>query len=170
MLCVISVCTFAQHYMPQNSGTAIKFKVKNLGFNVGGSFTGIKGTIVFDEAKPADASFDITVDAASVNTDNDMRDNHLREDSYFDVKNYPVIHFVSSKITAEGGKGHYVVAGKLTIKKTTKEISFPFTATAGNEGMIFDGEFKINRRDYGVGSSSTISDNVTLNLHVVAKK
>ena len=125
LLSVLSLGVSAQHYTPLNSGTAIKFKVKNLGFNVGGSFSGIKGTIRFDEANPADASFDITIDAATINTDNDTRDNHLRDETYFDVKNYPVIHFVSSKITADGKKGHYLVAGKLTIKKTTKEISFP---------------------------------------------
>ena len=99
-----------------------------------------------------------------------MRDSHLKEDSYFDVKNYPVIRFVSEKVSASNKNGTLFISGKLTIKKTTKDISFPFTTKEENGAYIFDGEFKINRRDFEVGGSSTLSDNVTVRLHVITKK
>ncbi len=159
---------FSQTYVPVNDGSKVAFKIKNLGFNVDGSFSGLKGTIKFNPADLNASSFDITIDANSVNTDNDMRDNHLREGTYFDVKNHPVIHFVSEKIMAS--KTAFLIAGKLTIKNTTKDISFPFTAKDANGGFVFDGEFKINRKDFEVGGGSTLSDNVTVNLHVVSKK
>jgi len=159
----------AAQYKPLDKGSDIKFKVKNFGFNVSGSFSGLQGMIQFDPDNLSTASFDISLDANSVNTDNNMRDNHLREDSYFDVKNYPLIHFVSTKITPSNKKGILFIFGKLTIKKETREISFPFTATPSDEGYLFKGGFRINRRNFGVGGSSTISDNVELFLSVLTK-
>ena len=61
----------------------------NLGFNVNGSFGGLEGEIQFDPAHPELCHFGVSVDAASMNRDNSLRDEHLRNDSYFDVKKYP---------------------------------------------------------------------------------
>jgi polyisoprenoid-binding protein YceI len=157
-------------YKPVEKGSEVKFKVKNFGFNVGGSFSGLDGNIHFDAANPGGATFDVSIDANTVNTDNNTRDNHLREDTYFDVKNYPRIRFVSTKVTSSNQKGTFVIFGKLTIKKETKEISFSFTAEPADGGYLFKGQFKINRRDFDVGGSSTISDNVDLSLSILAKK
>lgn len=168
LIFIVSANAFAQNYIPVNEGSKVAFKIKNLGFNVDGFFTGLKGTIKFNTADLSASLFDVTVDANTINTDNNMRDNHLREDTYFDVKNHPVIRFVSEKITAS--KGSFLVSGKLTIKNKTKDISFPFTAKEENSGYVFDGEFKINRRDFEVGGGSTLSDNVTINLHIISKK
>jgi polyisoprenoid-binding protein YceI len=161
---------FGQTYSPFEEGSTVEFKVKNFGFNVGGSFKGLKGTIEFDAAKYTDAKFDVSIDANTVFTDNGMRDDHLRADSYFDVKNHPRISFVSTKVTASNKAGTLFIFGKLEIKGITKEISFPFTATPVEGGYVFKGEFKIARRDFNVGGSSTISDNVNVMLNIAAKK
>jgi polyisoprenoid-binding protein YceI len=160
----------AQNFTPVDSSSSVKFKVKNLGFNVGGSFSGLQGAITFDPKNLSVCKFDVSVDANSVNTGIDMRDNHLRNDDYFDVKNYPRIKIVSTKITPSTKSGVLYFFGNLTIKNTTKEISFPFTANPQNGGYIFNGEFKINRRDFNVGGGSTISDNLTVTLEVATKK
>jgi polyisoprenoid-binding protein YceI len=167
---LITKCTFAQDYVPVNEGSKVSFKIKNLGFNVDGFFSGLKGSIKFNPADLSGSFFDISIDANTINTDNSSRDNHLREESYFDVKNHPVIRFVSAKVTASNKKGTLFIFGKLTIKNKTEDISFPFTATESNGGYVFDGEFKINRRDFEVGGGSTLSDNVVVTLHVVSKK
>ena len=61
--------------------------------------------------------------------------------------------------------------GNITIKGVTKEIKFPFTFTAKDGGYLFEGEFKINRRDFGVGGKSfSISDELSVELSVFAKK
>jgi polyisoprenoid-binding protein YceI len=112
----------------------------------------------------------VSIDANTINTDNDMRDNHLREDTYFDIKSHPRIRFVSTKVTSSNKAGTLFIFGNLEIKGETKEISFPFTATPIDGGYIFKGEFKINRKDFKVGGSSTISDNVTIDLDITAKK
>ena len=152
----------------QASGSSVQFKVKNLGFNVPGSLTGLAGKIQYDPAQPEAASFDVTVDATTINTDNGMRDDHLRGDSYFDVQHYPKIRLVSSKIT-QRKKGSYLFTGQLTIKKVTKDVSFPFTVTETGDAHRFQGSFTINRRDYEVGGFSTISDPVEVTLDVTAK-
>jgi polyisoprenoid-binding protein YceI len=166
LLLTVSVA-FAQ-YKPVDQGSSLQFTIKNFGFDVTGTFTGFKGDIKFDPQKPAESNFDVMIDANTVNTDNGLRDNHLRDNSYFDVKNYPNIHFVSTKVTSKSGG--FVITGKLTIKKVVKEISFPFAATPSGDGYLFKGTFKINRRDFDVGGTSTISDNLEVALNVLAKK
>jgi polyisoprenoid-binding protein YceI len=160
--------TLAQ-YKPVDKESSLKFKIRNLGFGVDGSFTGFQGDIRFDPAHPADAAFDVSIDANSVNTDNSMRDDHLRAVSYFDVKNHPRIRFVSEKVAASNKKNMWILSGKLTLKNHTKDLSFPFSATASGGGYLFDGSFSINRKDFEVGGTSTISDNLDISLHVLAK-
>lgn len=169
LLLIISGITFSQDYKPVEEGSSVKFKLKNFGFNTGGKFSGLQGIIHFDKDNLSASSFDVSIEANSVNTENDARDNHLREESYFDVKKYPRILFVSTLVKA-GKENSFEITGKLTIKDKTHDINFPFTVTQSTDGYIFNGEFKINRKDYGVGGSSTISDNVTIDLTVAAKK
>ena len=160
----------SDQYKPEDQGSSVQFKIRNLGFNVNGSFSGLDGNIQFDPNNLAASNFDVSVDANTVNTDNNMRDNHLRKDTYFDVKNYPRIRFVSTKITTSNKTGILFIFGKLTIKNQTKDISFPFTATLSNEGYLFNGTFKINRKDFGVGGTSTISDDLEVSLNILSKK
>ncbi len=165
---LISGSVLAQ-YKPTDQGSSLNFTIKNFGIETGGKFTGLQGDIAFDPANPAASNFDVSIDAASVNTDNGLRDGHLRGESYFDVKNYPRIHFVSSKVSADRN-GAFVVTGNLTIKKQTRVISFPFSATASNDGYLFKGIFKINRKDYDVGGTSTISNELEVSLNILTKK
>ncbi len=155
-------------YIPIDKGSTLTFKIGNFGFDVNGSFTGFKGSINFDPQNIAAGSFDVTIDAATVNTDNNLRDGHLRGASYFDVKNYPTIHFISSKISSSGNS--FIAYGKLIIKGKTKDISIPFTTVPGTDEYLFKGSFKINRKDFGVGGTSTISNELEVSLNVMAKK
>ena len=168
---IVITCNLSiAQYKPVDNGSSIQFKIKNFGINTGGSFTGLQGNIIFDINHLNTANFDVSLDANTINTGIDMRDNHLRNDSYFDVKNYPRIHFVSTKVTPSTKAGVLFIFGKLTIKNQTKDISFPFTATTNNDGYLFKGVFNINRRDFGVGGSSIISDDLEVQLSVLAKK
>jgi polyisoprenoid-binding protein YceI len=167
---IISASSVVAQYKPTDQGSVVQFKIKNLGFNVNGSFSGLAGNIQFDPAHPDQCHFDVSLDAASVNTDNSMRDEHLQKDNYFDVKTYPRIHFQSTKILPADKAGAFIISGKLTIKNTTKEISFSFTATASQTGYVFKGSFRINRKDFQVGGSSTISDELDLMLNITAVK
>ena len=162
--------TPGRSFLPVDAGSTIRFKIKNFGFNSEGSFKGLQGAIHWDAQNAATDSFDVSIDAKSVNTDNEARDEHLRKDGYFDVEKYPRIRFVASSVVATDASGHYRITGNLTIKGTTKEITFPFLATPAGDDYIFKGSFTINRRDFGVGGSSTLGNDVTVSLTVLARR
>jgi len=163
----INTLALAQ-YKPAEQGSTLQFTIQNLGFDVHGSFSGFKGNINFDAQNPAVDGFDVTVNAATVNTDNSLRDSHLKDDGYFNVANYPRIRFLSTKITGKGGA--FTMTGHLTIKGKSKDVSFPFTASPADDGYLFKGSFKINRKDFGVGGTSTISNELEVVLNVHAAK
>jgi polyisoprenoid-binding protein YceI len=166
----LSVAVAGQTLVPVDSASSVTFKIKNLGFNTTGHFSGITGTVTFDPDDLAGSHFDVQIKANTVDTEVNMRDNHLRSDEYFDVKNYPQITFVSVKVTPSNKSGTLFVFGKLTMKGVTKDISFPFTAQPIQDGYLFDGAFNLNRRHFKVGGGGTVSDNLTVILKVVAKK
>jgi polyisoprenoid-binding protein YceI len=156
-------------YKDADQGSEVKFTINNFGFGVDGSFKGLQGGIDFDPQNAAAAHLDVSIDASTVNTDNSLRDSHLRNDGYFDVKDYPRIRLVSTRI-APKEEGSYVFTGQLTIRNVTKEISFPFTVGPASGGLDFKGSFTINRKDFGVGGTSTISNELTVKLDVLATK
>jgi polyisoprenoid-binding protein YceI len=160
----------AQKLQPIDEGSSVKFSIKNFGFSTGGNFKGLKGVIQFDATNLSSCSFAVTVDAGSVNTGNNTRDNHLRKEEYFDVAKYPVIDFTSVSVNKDAGSAAFILTGNLTIKGVTKKISFPFTAAPQNNGYLFSGSFTINRRDFGVGGNSMVlADNLQVQLNVFAK-
>ncbi|MEO6733549.1 MAG: YceI family protein [Ferruginibacter sp.] len=160
---------YAQTYTVTDAGSEAMFNIKNIGLTVTGSIKGLQGKIVFDPANPSAASFNVSVDAGTVNTGNSSRDKHLKKDDYFDISNYPKLHFTSTKVT--GTTGAYIVTGQLTIKGVTKQISFPFSAKQEGGSYRFSGQFSINRRNFNVGGSSwVLSDNLTVSLNVSAIK
>jgi polyisoprenoid-binding protein YceI len=169
LFCFVLIARFSIAQLhPVEKESSIHFTIKNFGFNVGGSLHGIEGEIRFSPDNPGEARFAVSVNAASINTDNSMRDGHLRGEDYLDVRNYPRIRFVSVRVKHGRKAGTYQMTGNLTIRNKTKEISFPFTAEASGNGYLFTGSFKINRKDFSVGGSSTISDNLTVELKVLA--
>lgn len=160
----------AQTLTPVDEGSKVKFVIKNFGINTGGTFEGLSGTIKFDPANPTTSSFEVSVSSKTVDTDIEARDNHLRKTEYFDVEKYPKITFKSSKVTKTTTEGYLYMFANLTIKGVTKEVKFPFKATAKSGGYLFEGDFKLNRRDFGVGGNSlSLSDELDVTLSVFAK-
>jgi polyisoprenoid-binding protein YceI len=167
----VSPFTNAQNWSLADKASTISFRIKNFGVAVDGSFSGLTGVIRFDPAKPAESSFQVSVDASSINTGIELRNKHLRKEEYLDVAVYPQLKFVSKKIAAASEKDTWIITGLLTIKKVSKEISFPFKIISGNNIYRLTGEFKINRRDFSVGGSSfSMVDMVTVLLNVQLEK
>jgi len=148
---------------PVDTADAVTFTIKNFGLSTNGSFKGLAGKIIWDAANPTASSFDVTIDANTINTDNEMRDSHLKKETYFDVEKYPKIRFTTTQVTKTE------VTGNLTIKGVTQKISFPFTVTPSGSGHLFKGNFSINRRDFGVGSGSvSLGNEVNVYLKIQA--
>ena len=123
------------------------FSIKNLAINtVKGNFGGMKGEINFDKENLSESSFDVCIDANSINTGNNKRDEHLRKEDFFDVEKYPTICFSSTNIV--NTKMGYTARGNLTLHGVTKEVAIPFII----KGSTFIGNIEILRKDFGVGA------------------
>jgi polyisoprenoid-binding protein YceI len=109
-----------------------------------GEFTGLKGTILFDEKNLAASKFDMSVDVATINTGNGMKNTHAKSPIWFDAEKYPTINFTTSEITKTATG--YDAKGTLEIKGVKKEFTMPFTF-ANN---TFTSNFEINRFDSGI--------------------
>lgn len=155
---------------PTDDGSKVHFVIRNFGIKTGGDLSGLKGSIKFDMSSVQTWAFDVSVESSTINTDNDTRDGHLKKAEYFDAKKYTTIHLISSKIQTTDKAGVYLFVGSLTIKGVTKPIQFPFKVNKSKDGYLFTGDFEINRRDFGVGSSSvSLADNLKVSLVVFAK-
>ena len=149
---------------------------------VRGSFDEFAGTAVLDGANPANSRVEVTIDAASIDTRNAQRDEHLRSNDFLAMQEYPKITFASTGVR-QAGETTFEVTGDLTIKGVTNEITIPFEFEGaakdpfGNQRVGFEGAATINRRDYGVtwnaaleGGGVLVSDKVTLEFEISAIK
>lgn len=135
--------------------TNIKFKVKHLAVaNVWGQFSEYSGTVEYDSKNPKNSSVSVTIDAVSVDTDNEKRDGHLRSADFFETETFPTITFVSTKVKAQ--KDGLKVIGNLTIKGVTKEVTLDVEGPSGpvdfmgTKKMAATASTRINRTDFGL--------------------
>ena len=164
----------ADTYTVDASHTTVGFSVRHMGIsNVKGTFPKVSGTLLLDEKNMAKSSVDITIDVASVNTNNEKRDAHLQSPDFFDVAQFPTVTF-KSKTVAKTAQG-YSVVGDLTMKGVTKTVSIPFTLVGPKEHPMMpvymvgvEGSLMVNRRDYNInyGMAAMVGDEVTIDLEV----
>ncbi|MEO7992936.1 MAG: YceI family protein [bacterium] len=109
--------------------TDVGFKVKHAGVsNVRGSFTGVSGTVSYDEAHPENTTISVKIDANTVDTNVEARDNHLRGPDFFDTQLYPSLTFVSTEFKSwDAETGTLTFAGDLTMHGVTKSITMTIT-------------------------------------------
>jgi len=137
--------------------SAAHFSVRHLMIsNVRGEFTKLSGSALINPADPAKSSVEVTIEAASVNTREPQRDDHLRSADFFDVANHPTLTFRSKRIESLGPE-NFKLTGDLTIRGVTKEIAFevegptaPVKDPWGNIRAGITASTKINRKDFGV--------------------
>lgn len=162
---------YGQNYRVLDNASSVKVSIKNAGMDIDGKLAGLEGDIHFNPTDLKGASFSVSIDANTINTGIDVRDENLRGDEYLDTKKFPRISFISKQVTALNKPNTYSMKGTITIKGISKEIVFPFTAVPKNDGLVFAGEFKVNRIDFKIGVGSLVlSDNMVISLLVLAKK
>lgn len=150
VLAIISGLLNAQHWDVKSDAVSIEFKIKNFGVWVKGSFSGLNAHIHFDKNHPETSSISATIDASSINTGIQARDNHLRKEEFFDVKNYPTISYQSAFIKKKDDK--YEMSGTLTMKGVAKTIVIPFVFVEDGGKAVFRATFDIDRTEFGVGA------------------
>lgn len=166
LLVNLSLGVNAQNWKPTNAN--VSFKLKMLGSTVEGKFKGFSGTLKFDANNLATSSLNASVEAATIDTDNNLRNRHLKEkEDFFNVAKYPLLKMKTTKIEKDGN--NFVGYFDLTIKETTKSVKIPFTFKQEGNNAAFQGSAVINRRDWSVGGGTWgMSDNVTFTIAVNA--
>lgn len=136
--------------------TQVEFAAKHLGMmTVRGHFAEIKATGSIDPDNPEASSVDITMQAASIRTHNENRDNDLRSSNFLEVDKYPTITFKSTRIEA-AGQDRYTLTGDLTIKGNTRPVTLnavkygEFNDPMMGHRIAYSAEGQINRKDFGL--------------------
>jgi len=154
--------------------SAAQFSVRHLGIStVRGEFKKVSGSANYDPTDPAKTSIEATIDATTIDTRVDKRDNDLRGPEFFDVQKYPTITF-KSKRTEAAGTGKLKITGDLTIHGVTREVVLdvdgptpPIKDPKGNSHMGASATTKINRKDFGVSGAPTVAgDEVSITIDV----
>ena len=159
----------------------IGFAVRHLEINwVEGRFKDFSGTIHYDDKDVTKSTVEFTAKVASVDTEVEARDKHLRTADFFDAEKYPEMTFKSTGVERKGKNG-YVLHGDLTIKGVTKPVALPFTIAGavkdpwGNTRFGVEAETKINRRDFQInygnafaGGGLDVGNEVTISLRLEA--
>ena len=162
--------------------THVEFSAKHLMIStVKGRITDVSGSIFIDERTPTNSSVDVTLNAATIDTRTDQRDQHLRSADFLDVEKYPQILFKSTRI--EGDRSEFKLTGDLTIRDVTREITLDVEFEGqtkdpwGGERVGFSARGKIDRRDYGLtwnmlleGGGLTVGNDIKISIEVEAVK
>ena len=149
---------------------------------VRGAFNEFEGTATLDGANPASSRAQVTINAASIDTRNAQRDEHLRSNDFLAMADYPQITFTSTGARQVDDTA-FELTGDLTIKGVTNPVTIPFSFEGaakdpfGNLRVGFEGSVTINRKDYGITWNAAletggvlVSEKVTLEFEVSAIK
>lgn len=179
---LVSASPHAANWAVDKVHTNVKFSVSHLVISdVEGSFKSFDGTMESSKADFSDAKISFTAEVASISTDNEMRDNHLKSPDFFDAAKYPQIKFVSTSFVPLGNN-KYTLAGNLTIREVTKlvtfEVKYGGTVSAmGGTHAGFKATSKIDRFDYNLkwdkateAGGMVVGKDVDITLNVDFKK
>jgi len=146
----------AQKWVVDPTHTNVEFAVRHMMIStVRGRFSKFEGVIEGDPNDLTGARIEGTIDAQSIDTRQEDRDNHLRSADFFDVANHPQITFKSTKVE-KVGDNEYKVTGDLTIRGVTRPVTLDATFEGrgkdpwGGERIALSATGKINRKDFGL--------------------
>ncbi len=132
--------------------TTVEFVARHMLTRARGRFTGFEGTIEVAE-RPEDSKVEVSIDTATIQTNQEMRDNHLKSDDFLDVENFPVMTFRSTAVRPTG-ETTFRLVGDLTIKDITREVVLDAELLGWGPGpqdgsvMAFTAKTEIQREDW----------------------
>lgn len=152
---LLSPAGAADQFEIDRSHSSVGFSVRHMMVtNVKGNFKDFSGTILYDDKDISKSSVNVTIKTASVDTDNENRDNDLRSPNFFDAAKYPEITFASKRVE-KAGDG-FTCIGTLTMHGVSKDVTVPFKIIGpvkdqrGNTRIGIEASLTINRTDYGI--------------------
>ncbi|MFP4351884.1 MAG: YceI family protein [Puniceicoccaceae bacterium] len=153
-----------QTFQADPAHSSVTFKIRHFFTTVPGSFGELEAKIRYDGEDVSSSSAEATLSIASVDTNNDKRDNHLRDEDFFDVAEHPEIRFESTS-WSKTGDDEFEVKGDLTMAGETKEVTLDVTLLGMKENtkgaMVSGWEAKttLDRRDWGISYGQGIVGN-----------
>jgi polyisoprenoid-binding protein YceI len=134
-----------------------EFRVRHMMIShVRGQFTGVSGSLTYDETDPAQSHVEASIDAATIDTRDPQRDTHLKSPDFFDAEQFPTLSFRSSHVVRRAD-GTLTMSGPLTIHGVTRDTEFsvegptpPVKDPWGNTRVGVHASTKINRAEYGL--------------------
>jgi polyisoprenoid-binding protein YceI len=169
---------------PQMPDGALKLapgdsKVEFTGAKVTGKHDGVfekfTGWVSIEGDKAETGKVYVEIDLASVKTDSEKLDAHLRSKDFFETETYPKATFTSTEIKAggEGGATH-TITGNLNLHGVEKSVSFPAKLKIGKDEVTGEAKFAINRKDFNINYpgkvDDLIKDDVVIKLTIAAKR
>lgn len=170
-----SLTAAPQTFKADPAHTGITFKIRHFFTTVPGSFSEFDATIKYDAEDPEMSSAMATVKVGSVDTNNDKRDAHLKDEDFFDVSENPEISFRSTKWETTDQENQFKVTGNLTMAGKTAQVVLDVMLLGlqeNQQGTLVSGweaSTTIDRRDWGIDYGQGIVGNeVTIELFVQA--
>ena len=163
LLMTMPVMAHAATWEIDPAHASVEFRVRHLMVAwVKGAFPDVAGTVEIDETDLTKSKVSVTIGAASIDTNNAKRDEHLRSADFLGTASYPAITFVSTKIVVEGGQLRQVT-GDLTIRGTTRTVTLSVDELTpaikdpwGNTRRGATASTEINRKDFGLTWNKTL--------------
>jgi len=174
---LLSVLAFqvsaAPNWVMDPKQSSLQFTGTQAGAQFQGTFKNFTADIKFDPQDLAGSHFDVKVETASATTRDNDRDETLKSDDFFAVKQYPTGHYVTSQFTAKGGN-KFTATGKLTVRNVTRDVPLEFTFENKNGSAWLKGSAQLKRLDFGVGQgewqdTEQVGNEVKINFVLLLK-
>lgn len=181
--CALLTLTLSSHLSPssalqaQNSQWSVDQSASTIGFTADSLFGDVPGTFhewSFNGTINSDvtaATGTLTVQVASIDTNNSTRDDHLRNEDFFEVTRFPTASFRIQSVEPDGE--YLIVSGSLTIRNVTRPVEMEFKKSVTGNQAVLNGRMLLNRTDYGIDYNSRlnpIEEEVVLEMKLVLKK
>lgn len=174
LACTLGLAIAATQWLMQPKESKLTFVGTQAGAEFEGVFEKFTADIKFDPKDLATSRFDVKIDVASVNTQDEERDETMQGADLFNVKRWPSSQYVADKFTDRGG-GKFSATGKLTLRDVTREVPIEFTFEDKNGNAWLKGSAKLKRLDFGVGQgewkdTSTVANDVKIKFALLLKR
>jgi polyisoprenoid-binding protein YceI len=168
-------------WAPDPAHSAVGFRIRHLGITwVNGTFKQWTADVRYDPANPEAASVVARIQTASIDTDNERRDNDLRSSNYLAVDSFPEITFTSRKVE-RAGEGRLRITGDLTLRGVTRAVVLDtevggVLATSRGRRAAFTATTTIRRQDYGITlnnlmeGAQVVGDDVRITIDIEARE
>lgn len=172
LLCLANLAQAVEFNQFQADKSALSFVFKQMNVPVDGKFKSFRSTLAFDPAKPAAAKAEFEIDMASIDAGSKDANDEVAGKLWFNTKAFPTAKFVATSVKPLGAN-RFEVAGKMTIKGKTLDLTTPVTVRQEGNSATFEGSLVLKRGDYAIGEGmwadyGAVANEIQIKFRLVA--